>query len=221
MASNGRISAGDRRRVYHPSASCTLEKHGAASFNTLRLWSVKHGKGDLYPTGSRSAYRTYEEQVYFWNLYTSGRGNLAARPGTSNHGWGKAVDLATPAMRSLIDRYGGSLGWHKVEAPTEWWHVNYTGSFNRPNPGTSVRYPVARRGSGGFGQEWFVREVQRRLRKHGFKDTKRDGDFGKGTAVRVKVFQKRNGLKADGIVGVATWRALRTGPRTLKKRRSR
>lgn len=28
-----------------------------------------------------------------WKKYKSGKGNLAARPGTSNHGWGSAVDI--------------------------------------------------------------------------------------------------------------------------------
>jgi len=56
-----------------------------------------------------------------------------------------------------------------------------------------------------------------------------DGDYGARTAAAVKRFQRRNGLKADGVVGPSTWRALGLSPnnRTLhphrfggKKRRS-
>ena len=67
------------------------------------------------------------EQVYFWNLYVTGRGDLAVRPGTSSHGWGTSVDVPQPAMRSAIDKYGASYGWSKrwSDAPSEWWHIRY------------------------------------------------------------------------------------------------
>lgn len=37
---------------------------------------------------------------------------------------------------------------------------------------------------------------------------KNDGDFGKNTENVVKAFQKKKGLKQDGVVGPITWRAL-------------
>jgi hypothetical protein len=108
-----------------------LEISAAAAWNAMN----EALGGILRPLGNASSYRLYAIQVYFWNLYLSGRGNLAARPGTSNHGWGKAVDLAALFMRHAIDRAGRAFGWAKVEAPSEWWHVNYVGGFKpRPDP---------------------------------------------------------------------------------------
>lgn len=96
----------------------------------------------ICPTSSRTAYRTFSEQQYFWNLYTSGRGNLAARPGTSNHGLGTTVDVATPAMRQAIDRFGASYGWSKAwsDAPSEWWHIRYDPGHDQ-HRGESVAPP--------------------------------------------------------------------------------
>lgn len=81
----------------------------------------------LRVASARVAYRTYEQQVYFWNLYQSGKGSLAAHPGTSNHGLGLAVDLATPQMRSVADQIGSKYGWAKrwSDAPSEWWHLKW------------------------------------------------------------------------------------------------
>lgn len=205
MSQNGRLSKSELRRIYYPGQKVYLEKRAAASFNTLRIWSKKWMKVELHPTGTRSAYRSYEEQVYFWNLYVSGKGALAARPGTSNHGWGKAIDLPTYTMQQIVKRFGKNVKWSKTEAFSEPWHYNYTGGYNRPNPGLSVAYPVARRGSGGWGQKWYVKKIQRRLRKLGYKAVKVDGDFGKVTEEKVKHFQRITGLKNDGVVRKATW----------------
>ncbi|MGA9382109.1 MAG: peptidoglycan-binding domain-containing protein [Phormidium sp.] len=49
--------------------------------------------------------------------------------------------------------------------------------------------------------------LQQLLNKKGY-SLKVDGDFGKRTEEAVKNFQKRRGLKVDGIVGPATWNAL-------------
>ncbi|MBE5744942.1 MAG: spore cortex-lytic enzyme [Clostridiales bacterium] len=53
-----------------------------------------------------------------------------------------------------------------------------------------------------------VREVQRRLKSWGYYKGSVDGVFGAGTKAAVIAFQKKNGLKADGIVGKATYKAL-------------
>jgi N-acetylmuramoyl-L-alanine amidase len=35
-----------------------------------------------------------------------------------------------------------------------------------------------------------------------------DGDFGAGTEAQVKVWQKANGLTADGVIGPVTWKKM-------------
>lgn len=50
-----------------------------------------------------------------------------------------------------------------------------------------------------------VRVLQRHLH------IRADGIYGKGTRHKVKAFQRAHGLKADAIVGPATWRLLLTG----------
>ena len=89
---------------------------------SLRLYGI-----DLYPAGPLSAYRSYAQQLYLYDLYVAGQGNLAALPGTSSHEYGTALDLADPSMRTVIDQIGASYGWAKTEAPQEWWHVSYVG----------------------------------------------------------------------------------------------
>ncbi|WP_034425218.1 spore cortex-lytic enzyme [Thermanaerosceptrum fracticalcis] len=53
-----------------------------------------------------------------------------------------------------------------------------------------------------------VRQVQSKLKALGFSIVKIDGRYGWQTAQAVKAFQRRNGLKADGVVGTKTWNAL-------------
>ena len=53
-----------------------------------------------------------------------------------------------------------------------------------------------------------VKELQRRLKNWGYYKGAVDGIYGKGTVEAVKAFQKKNGLKADGIAGISTFKAL-------------
>ena len=105
---NGRLPASDLA----PIAQGRLRKDAAAAWNAMNVEARRLGC-ELLPTGSKSSYRSYDQQVELWNLYKSGRGNLAATPGTSNHGLGLAVDLATHEMRSMVDRIGARWGYEK------------------------------------------------------------------------------------------------------------
>jgi len=133
MASNGQLPASSLA----PIARGQLRKDCAAAWNAMNVEARERGL-ELYPTGSKSSYRSYAQQVELYALYLSGRGNLAAVPGTSNHGWGTAVDLATPQMRVMVDQIGAKYGWSKQwsDAQSEWWHILYqAGHWTGEDPG--------------------------------------------------------------------------------------
>lgn len=83
------------------------------------------------------SYRSYEDQVRAKELY----GDLAATPGTSNHGWGLAVDISTARLSGGTsgDQYTwlkNNSGIYNWVLPTwarpsgtkpEPWHFEYTG----------------------------------------------------------------------------------------------
>jgi LysM repeat protein len=110
-----------------PSGQAYLAANAAANWNAMRQESLRLYGIDLYPAGPLSAYRSYTQQLYLYDLYISGQGSLAAVPGSSSHEYGAALDLADPSMRSVIDQIGATYGWAKTEAPQEWWHVSYVG----------------------------------------------------------------------------------------------
>lgn len=73
-----------------------------------------------------SGFRTDEEQSELYDLYRSGRGPLASRPGTSNHQSGHALDLDTrsPQVRRWLQRYAFRFGFRRTVA-SERWHYEY------------------------------------------------------------------------------------------------
>lgn len=119
---NGHLADSELAEIYLPGGKAYLQKDAAAAWNALRQFCLEKGI-DLYPAGPNSAYRTLAVQVEMKRIY---KGN-AATPGTSNHGLGLAVDVATHAMRSAIDEYGARFGWSKKwsDASWEWWHLKY------------------------------------------------------------------------------------------------
>jgi LAS superfamily LD-carboxypeptidase LdcB len=113
--------------IYCPCGEVYLASNAAAAWEAMRQESLRLYGIDLYPDGTLSGYRSYAQQLYLYNLYLSGQGNLAAVPGTSSHEYGIALDVAEPYMRTVVDQIGANYGWAKTEAPDEWWHVNYVG----------------------------------------------------------------------------------------------
>jgi LysM repeat protein len=112
--------------VWSPEGSVPLDPAAAASFEEMRQASLSQFGVDLYPSGTLSGYRTYEQQAYLYDLYLSGQGEPANPPGSSSHEYGGAVDLADPAMRDVVDQIGATYGWVGT-IPSEWWHVEWVG----------------------------------------------------------------------------------------------
>jgi hypothetical protein len=109
-----------------PWGDLHLEATAASSWNAMREAAMIDYGIDIHPGGPLSAFRTYDEQAYLYDLYLSGGGAPANPPGSSTHETGIAVDVATPEMRSVIDQIGGAYGWIGT-IPSEWWHVAYVG----------------------------------------------------------------------------------------------
>lgn len=140
---NGRLTDA----VLSPIPGGRLEDNAAIAWNDMRAFiGKKHGVW-IAPTGPNSSYRSYAGQLYFWRLYQSGRGNVAAYPGRSNHGWGKAVDVATPTMAYYIRKYGHLFGWSWAEGRRvgEWWHFTYVGGYRRKTDPLAVMTDRERR----------------------------------------------------------------------------
>ncbi len=70
-----------------------------------------------------SGFRTMAHQQALYRAYRRGRGNLAARPGYSNHQSGHALDLNTSArgVYSYLAKHGGAYRFKRT-VPSERWH---------------------------------------------------------------------------------------------------
>lgn len=73
----------------------------------------------------------------------------------------------------------------------------------RPSKPAPKAMPLVKRGDKGAA----VKTLQLALKSRGYR-IEADGVFGKQTEATVKTYQKRCGMKADGIVGRKTWAAL-------------
>ena len=110
-----------------------MYKDAAAAFN--KMYDAAKADGvTIYVT---SGYRNYAQQVAAYKRYGP---TLAATPGGSNHGLGKAIDV-WPAGSDLnckdsangyghgakkwINLNGDRFGWYWGDAPNESWHFVY------------------------------------------------------------------------------------------------
>ncbi|MDN5755460.1 MAG: M15 family metallopeptidase [Micrococcaceae bacterium] len=83
------------------------------SLGPLVALNKKFKKKFGYDLGITDSYRDYDEQV----ATKKAKGNMAAEPGTSKHGWGLALDLGTG-----INNFGTpEYNWMKDNAPAHGW----------------------------------------------------------------------------------------------------
>jgi LysM repeat protein len=111
--------------IWSPWGTLYLAPAAAQSWEAMRAESLRLYGQDLYPDGPLSAYRSYDEQAYLYDLWLAGAGAPANPPGSSSHETGLAVDVAEPEMRWVVDQIGATFCWGKAHAPGEWWHVDY------------------------------------------------------------------------------------------------
>jgi len=109
--------------IMHPEA--------AAAMGVMLRQAAEDGHGDL--TISLS-YRTFAKQLEKWSNFlgrdgvrgTSDDGNLAATPGTSNHGWAVSGDMGWGRGSSLAWLQANARGYGFVnDVPSENWHYTF------------------------------------------------------------------------------------------------
>lgn len=187
----------------------------AASWNAMAVYI--HAKTGVWLSsdGNASAYRTYAQQVTLRNYWCNlGKCQNAAVPGTSNHGWGTAVDNPN---YTLIRTYGGQFHWgigygSCSDAPWENWHAHYCGGYSGKDPGPygsgsgQHSFRVIKLGDGGPR----VFQLNCRLRHlnnvpgHKAYTHHRTRHYGKGMKRAVIHFQHDHKLGADGVYGDKT-----------------
>ena len=106
------VGDGDHR-LAQPAATALVELRAAA-------------RRDGVTIGVTDSYRSYDAQVDVARrkgLYS--QGGLAAQPGTSQHGWGLAVDLDLDARAQTWMRTNAARFGFAEDTPREPWHWAY------------------------------------------------------------------------------------------------
>ncbi len=135
---NGKLPTSDLMDVGNGEK---LWKPAAIAYLRMKNDAAKEGVNFVLSEG----YRTLETQQRYWDNPPSGPGT-AARPGTSLHGWGKAIDISSPGAQSWIRKNGVRYGWiwpmWARSNPYEPWHFEYVGSGALPihnNPPQKIK----------------------------------------------------------------------------------
>ncbi len=100
-----------------------MREDAAQAFSRMHAAAQKEG----IALQVNSAFRTMQEQEALYGAYEAGTGNLAARPGYSNHQGGIAVDIAVsglPRTYAWLEQNGARFGFKRT-VPSEAWHWEY------------------------------------------------------------------------------------------------
>ncbi len=165
-------------------------------------------------------HRTMARQQFFWDLFQAGRGNLAARPSPN------APHIRTGRIDHAIDfsNDGAVFNWlhNKGLRPArtvsgESWHIEVPASelmaYSKAHGGSNS--PLLKYGRTGPS----IIRLKKLLFSKGIRNfsTSAAGNpnsnrynpfFGRNTEAAVKRFQRLHKIKADGVVGPTTWKAL-------------
>jgi peptidoglycan hydrolase-like protein with peptidoglycan-binding domain len=211
-------------RTFQQQLNLFLSRYQETRLETFQATSSAHRK--QWSEATKHGYSS----IYWVKKLINGRyPATAATPGHSNHGWGLALDLAEEydtdsAPDSIRSQWvnwlvanAGRFGI-SAELQSEPWHWRYVAGdripqavldFERgitvtptdqPTPILVFAYPGTPVKLGSKGDA--VKLVQAVV------GATPDGDFGSVTERRVKDYQLRNGLLADGVVGAVTWKRM-------------
>lgn len=105
-----------------------LEADTARAFRVMAKAARKAGI-DL---AIRSGFRSHEQQVELYRKFRRGSGNLAARPGYSNHEHGKALDIYIDDYNvyEWLKGHARQFGFKRT-VRREAWHWEYVGGESR------------------------------------------------------------------------------------------
>lgn len=185
-----------------------------AAFKTMAAAFKKATGLDLLIT---DGYRTYAEQKSLYDRWKAGTFSApsVAKPGTSLHETGRALDLRDSGSTPGVTVAGNSRSnWLKANAPaygfkasgysfSEPWHYEYQGEpWNAGSTATGAAAPTYAKG--------YIKDIQTRLIALGYSVGKSGADDSRGpdTITAIKAFQKDRGLTVDGLPGPDTLAAL-------------
>lgn len=104
---------------------CEVEISTARAFRAMERAAARAGIGLVIMSG----FRTQEKQVELYNDWRFGSGNLAAKPGWSNHQSGRALDLILDrGVLEWLDRHARRFGFRRT-IRKEPWHWEYVGNL--------------------------------------------------------------------------------------------
>lgn len=121
---NGRIPENELVEI---SGGGMLESSAATAWERMREAAAEEGV-TLTPSSAHDTYRPLTVQ----QRLAGEKPNLAAEPGTSNHGWARAVDVS-PEGREWVQENGERFGWvwpdwARPDRKDEPWHFEFRGA---------------------------------------------------------------------------------------------
>lgn len=119
-----------------------------------------------------------------------------------------ARDQDIEELRSDVDRLNDRLDSQETRSDSSLSRRSQEAVLDRPS--------YAGSSDSGNGEDQIIRvpvspeRVQKALKSAGYYNGKIDGKIGQQTKAAIRDFQSNHDLKADGVIGKATWAALKT-----------